>query len=463
MTLPQSVQVWLDADFLPTVTLVGRLHHSNGTVRFAYDASWLASKNAVTLDPDLTLDRAPFYANAETGNFGVLMDSSPDRWGQQLMRKREAITSKAENRSRRPLHAWDYLLGVQDRTRLGALRFREDEKSPFIGAYGFATPQVADLNELADIACSLDGSTDDETALRQWLDLLFHPGSSLGGARPKANVTWEDDSLWIAKFPARQDSYDVAVWEHVAYQLAVKAGVEMAPSGLLKFGRTDYHTFCTARFDRVGDRRRFYTSAMTHLRKKDREEASYLEMADHFSRHGSPKHVKGDLEQLFRRVAFNVAVGNRDDHLRNHGFILTQEGLRLAPAFDVNPSPTKHDHALAIDDGDHSPDLDVVLSTAELYGLSQSAAKGIIDEVCAAVSPWSALARDLGMKRGDITMMQSAFSSPAAPGLHFTSATPENALESEVATAPEHAEGVGTDNALELGAESRCALGGKTN
>jgi serine/threonine-protein kinase HipA len=273
-----------------------------------------------------------------------------------------------------------------------------------------AAPPVANLRELEAIAGELSAKKiDDLDKLRKWLAVLVAPGASLGGARPKANFRDNDGSLWIAKFPARDDVRDIGAWEGVVHQMAAQAGIEVPPARARRFGSV-FHTFCAKRFDRDGAQRRFYSSAITVLRKEDGQNGSYLELAEFLQKNGVKGQIAQDLTQLFRRVLFNVAVGNRDDHLRNHGFILTRGGWRLAPAFDMNPSIDKADHVLALDDNDHRPDIDTVLSTAALYGLSTQAANNILDDVSSVVGNWRGLAAKAGIARADIELMAGAFS-----------------------------------------------------
>lgn len=245
-------------------------------------------------------------------------------------------------------------------------------------------------------------------ALRKWLAVLVAPGASLGGARPKASFTEADGSLWIGKFPARDDDRDVGAWEYVVHQLAQKAGIDIPPARLIKLNN-DFHTFCVQRFDRVNGARRFYASAMTLLRKTQSEGTSYLELAQFIRAQGDAGHADADLEQLFRRVAFNVAVGNRDDHLRNHGFMLGKTGWRLAPAFDVNPNIDKAEHVLNIDDVDNRPSLETVLSTAAFYGLDDVQARQIMNEVATVVDDWQDTARRMRISGADINLTAGAF------------------------------------------------------
>jgi len=408
MSRHDTLEVWLDDD-LGAACLVGTLTHDRGQIRFRYARDWLNNPRAFALDPDLSLDESPFFPKPELGNFGIFLDSSPDRWGQTLMKRREALQAKDEQRPPRTLYAWDFLIGVQDLTRQGALRFRKPDTDTFLGDEPLAAPPVTSLRELEAVAWQLSHRRlDDLDALRQWLAVLVAPGASLGGARPKANFTQEDGTLWIGKFPARDDDRDTGAWEYVVHQLAQQAGIVVPPAKLVKLN-SEFHTFCVQRFDRVGAGRRFYASAMTLLRKTHSEGSSYLELAQFIRSQGDAEYADADLAQLFRRVAFNVAVGNRDDHLRNHGFIFSKTGWRLAPAFDINPNIDKGEHVLNIDDADNLPDLETVLNTAVFYGLNDSKARQIVQEVVEAVDGWREIARKMHIARADIELMAGAF------------------------------------------------------
>ncbi len=408
-----TLEVWLNDDLGPA-RQVGTLVHDRGQIRFHYERDWLKDSRAFALDPDLSLDEHPFFPKPELGNFGIFLDSSPDRWGQTLMKRREALQAKDEQRSPRTLYAWDFLIGVQDLTRQGALRFRRPGTEAFLGDEKMAAPPVTTLRELEAVAYQLSNRRiDDLDALRKWLAVLVAPGASLGGARPKANFTETDGSLWIGKFPARDDDRDVGAWEYVVHHLAQEAGIDVPHAKLIKLNN-DFHTFCVQRFDRANGSRRFYASAMTLLRKSQSEGTSYLELAQFIRAQGDAEHANADLEQLFRRVAFNIAVGNRDDHLRNHGFVLDKTGWRLAPAFDVNPNIDKTEHVLNIDDVDNRASLETVLSTAAFYGLDDVQARQIVDEVVMVVDRWQDAARRMRISGADIDLTAGAFSAHKA-------------------------------------------------
>jgi len=409
-----EVEVWLDADFLQR-THVGTLSHDRGTLRFAYDAAWLKNPQAFALDPDLSMGEGTYFPNADAGNFRVFDDSAPDRWGQTLMKRREALAAKDENRKPRTLYAWDFLLGVEDVSRQGALRYRSPGEEAFLAHDTLAVPLAASLSELEIVARRITAKRiDDLKALRQWLKVLVAPGASLGGARPKASFTESNGSLWIAKFPARDDTRDVGAWEAVAQRLAARAGIDVPQSELRRFSG-EYHTFCVKRFDRSGARRRFYASAMAMLRKDQSEGTSYLDIAEFLRTRGAEDHIESDLEQLFRRVAFNVAIGNRDDHLRNHGFILTPTGWRLAPAFDLNPNTDRADHVLNIDESDNRPNLATVIETSEWYVGSKDRGRAIVEQVLHETRRWRQAAQALKIARADIELTATAFGESDAP------------------------------------------------
>jgi serine/threonine-protein kinase HipA len=415
--MSQSLEVWLDADFIPERIRVGTLEHDRGTVRFGYDVKWLQHPLAFALDPDLALGEGAYYPNAEQGNFRIFEDSAPDRWGQMLMKRREAMSAKDEKRTARTLYAWDFLIGVQDVTRQGALRFRPPGQEAFLADEARAAPPLASLRELEAVARDIAAKRiDDLDALRRWLAVLVAPGASLGGARPKANFTDLDGSLWIAKFPARDDDRDVGAWEFVIHDLAERAGIEVPPARRLSFGK-DFHTYCVQRFDRRAGRRCFYASAMAMLRKDHSEGTSYLELAEFLQHRGAKDFIAADLEQLFRRVAFNVAVGNRDDHLRNHGFLLTPTGWRLAPAFDLNPNLDKAEHVLNLDESDHRPGIATVINTSEWYQLSKDRAVQIVRQILETTRGWRKAAEQAGIARADVEVTAAAFALSDTPGL----------------------------------------------
>ncbi|MBZ8139690.1 HipA domain protein [Rubrivivax gelatinosus] len=409
-------EVHLDAVELQPPTRVGWLHQNlartDTPAAFEYDRAWLRGSDPFSLDPRLELYRGEQHPAADTPAFGIFMDSAPDRWGRVLMERREAAAAEREGRPLRALREVDFLLGVHDEARMGALRFRADEASPFVENLQSAAPPVTSLRELAHISRRVEEpGVETLPEYERWLAMLVAPGSSLGGARPKANFRELDQSLWLAKFPAKDDRYDLGAWEFVTQQLALRAGVVMPEARLEALGG-DFRSYCAQRFDRIrhggAESRRMYASAMTLLERRDGDAgASYLDLAEFIMDRGARGHVAEDLAQLFRRLVFNVLVGNRDDHLRNHGFIRTATGWRLAPAFDVNPNPAKAEHALTLDGQSAAPELARVVATAELYRLRAGEAAGIVGKVRSALAGWREAAERHGLGRPEVQRMES--------------------------------------------------------
>ena len=392
----EHIWVWLDDPAFGPLQHIGILSRGDrGSVRFAYEPTWLKQAHAFPLDPELDLTSGEFFPG--NSNFGVFMDSCPDRWGQILMKRREAVEARDGGRTPITLGPWEFLLGVQDCTRMGALRFSRPDEQIFLADEARSAPPVTRIAELQAVAFELTRKKqDDLDKIKEWLKVLVAPGSSLGGARPKANLLDGDGSLWIAKFPSADDDYDVAVWEMLLQNLARQCGIAVPESRLMQIG-SGYHTFLVKRFDRVGDKRCFFASAMTMLGHVDTDDASYLELAEFIATYGEADHIARDLEELFTRVVFNVTTANRDDHLRNHGFMRSPAGWTLSPAFDMNPSFKKEEHALSLDPYNRQPDLEIVLSTAEYYRLNTGHAKKIITDVCKIVGGWKNHARKLGL------------------------------------------------------------------
>jgi serine/threonine-protein kinase HipA len=408
---PDQVAVVLDDARFASAVEVGLLSRqgsgSSEIVRFAYAMSWLENTpRAFAIDPELPLYPGDFFPSAANRMFGVFRDTSPDRWGRVLMERREALDARAEARKPRRLGEWGFLLGVSDATRIGALRLRTlAGPERFLDDHALGAPPAARLRELEAIALALDDpKTEERPEYAAWLRQLLAPGTSLGGARPKATFAAKDDTLWIAKFPGREDRYDVGAWAFLAHELAERARIQLPHAELLRLG-SRHHTFAVQRFDRERKRRRLYASAMTLLVRSDGDDASYLDIVQALQDQGDPATLRADLEQLYRRVLFNVLVGNRDDHLRNHGFLRGDAGWRLAPAFDLNPNPDKDEHALALDDTSRAPSVATVRATRELYRLTRVAAGEIEQQVRAALSDWRARAEAIGISRREIEQL----------------------------------------------------------
>jgi len=394
-------------------TLTSSFSRGKEIFSFAYDKKWLQSPFVYEIDPDLGLYSGIQYIRDEKKNFGVFLDSSPDRWGRVLMDRRESILARMENRQRQNLNESDYLLGVFDEQRMGALRFKESETGVFLNDNrNFVTPPWTSLHELEHASYQLENELpDDDSELLKWLYILLAPGSSLGGARPKAGVRDADGWLWIAKFPSKDDKYDVGAWEMVVHELAQRAGLHV-PQAIAKPFYGKHHTFLTKRFDRtITGERLHFASAMTLLGYTDgisfEDGASYLELADFIIRKGA--NVNRDLEELFRRIVFSICVSNTDDHLRNHGFLLTSEGWILSPAYDINPNPSGAGLKLNISTHDNSLDLNLATEVAPYFRLTAIQTNTIIQNTTSAVSQWQQTAKNYNIPRDEQDRMSQAF------------------------------------------------------
>ena len=378
---------------------------------FEYDESWLTtSRFAYALDPDLSLYRGRQYP-INKSTFGIFSDSAPDRWGRLLMMRREKFRADREGRKPRKLLDSDFLLGVYDETRMGALRFSLEDGGPFLSDdKETAAPPWATLRSLEEASRQFE--KDENTLEEKWLNQLIRPGSSLGGARPKATVQAVDGSLWIAKFPSRHDDNNTGAWEKVVHDLARMCGLEVPESRLETFSNLG-STFLVKRFDREGNRRIHFSSAMTMLGKVDGASAddgtSYLELVSFLKSNGAAP--RKDLVELWKRIVFNMAVSNTDDHLRNHGFLLTNNGWRLSPAYDVNPIPYGEYLALNVSEDDSSISFDLAIETAEYYGITQKEAVKMVNQISKVVREnWEKTASGYGINRGAIEKMRPAFS-----------------------------------------------------
>lgn len=390
---------------------IGRLSHERGTFSFEYTPEWLADRGRFSIDPTLQVVPGELFRRTLPG---IVEDAAPDRWGRLLLDRREQLRASRVGQRPRTLTDWDYLLGVQDETRMGALRLRADSGG-YLASETHAVPPVADLREMEALAQAVEsGEPIPEAQVDALLTCLIAPGASLGGARPKATFRNPDGSLWLAKFPSRNDRRDVGGWEYVLSQLAATAGIAVPDAQVMQL-HSPYHTFLARRFDREADgRRRLFASAMTLTEKTDMEPASYLDIAVAQEQFGNPHTINVDLAELFRRAVFNVATAHRDDHLRNHGFVHDGKGWRPSPAYDMNPMPDVESHVLALDESSQIPSIETLRHTARHYRLSSSEAEVIISDVKNAVKGWQDVARRAGMREQAIGEMNEAFSDPDA-------------------------------------------------
>lgn len=385
-------------------SLRGTEHYS-----FEYDEEWLRNTNfRYHLDPDLSMFTGRQYTTKQI--FGLFADSSPDRWGRVLMKRREAIQARKEDRKPNKLYDSDFLLGVYDETRVGAIRFKETEDGPFLSDdKETAAPPWATLRSLEEASRQFE--KDENILNEKWLKQLLKPGSSLGGARPKATVEDEKGNLWIAKFPSKNDDYNVGAWEKVVHDLARKCKLDVPESKLEKFSK-DGSTFLVKRFDRDGKRRIHFASAMTMLGKSDGASAddgsSYIDIVEFIKSYGA--YPKEDLLELFKRIVFNMAVSNTDDHLRNHGFILAEKGWKLSPLYDVNPVPYGDTLALNVDSYDNSISIELAVEAAEYFDIKINDAESIAEEIlCVVRNNWEPLATKYGINREQVEEMRPAF------------------------------------------------------
>jgi serine/threonine-protein kinase HipA len=411
--------IWVYADWEPMDApqlmgvLVAQRVRGKEVFSFEYHEGWLGSDQPILhLDPNLGYYKGKQYLPDGKNNFGLFLDSAPDRWGKLLMRRREALQAKLDGREENVLFESDYLMGVFDGHRMGGLRFKLDQDGEFVNNQKkMATPPWTSLRELeyASLQLEKDDATKDPQYTK-WLGMLMAPGSSLGGARPKASVLDEKDNLWIAKFPSSIDDKNIGAWEMVLHKLANDCGIQVQDARLLQFSGK-HHTFLSKRFDRINHKRIHFASAMTLLGYQDgtdfHDGLSYLDIAAFIIQHGSS--VKADLEQLWRRVVFNILVSNADDHLRNHGFILTDNGWQLSPAYDMNPNEMGNGLTLNISENSNEQDISLALDTAKYYKLKIDEAIKILNDMQREIAKWHVVAKKLGIGNSEIEQTKRAF------------------------------------------------------
>lgn len=390
--------------------LAGRLWvHSKGSSQsasFEYDEGWIQGDHRFALEPALAVGRGPYHTAAGRTLFGAIGDSAPDRWGRTLLARRERLSAREQGRAPRTLLEIDYLLGLADYTRQGALRLKIDEEGPFLAEGGAPVPPFTDLGRLREAA----GHVSEDSETIEDLRLLLAPGSSLLGSRPKASVRDRNGQLLIAKFNRHDDDYDVSRWEEIAMRLARMAGLDVAHSAVEQVGgRT---VFTMRRFDREGEVRIPFLSAMSMLDANDGQHGSYVEIADAIRAHSAA--ATTDLLELWRRAVFTVLISNTDDHLRNHGFLYAgDQGWRLSPAYDLNPVPTDVSPRILstalVEGEDRSASLELAFEAAAHFGIVLDRAREVATEVARAVSQWRDVARSLGATAAERDRMATAF------------------------------------------------------
>ena len=412
----RKLYVYADFDWLKEIEFVGELGYESlrgsDSYCFTYDKEWLKRHADLILSDDLNNYPGQQHTLPGKDIFGCFSDALPDRWGRTLLLRREQIMASEEERPMRRLSSFDFLTGIDDASRMGGFRFKEEPSGEFINVReSLKIPPLTDIREL--VAASKEFEKSEEANIlpdRKWLKQLVQPGSSLGGARPKASVTDAAKALYVAKFPSRKDDYDVGLWEHLVHLLAAEAGICAASTQLISTGE-GHHTLLSRRFDRTQEGRRIhFASAMTLLGLTDGDDAAtgygYLDIVDFILRGCTD--VDANLRELYRRVAYSICIGNSDDHFRNHGFLLTPKGWTLSPAYDMNPTLNDH-QSLLISASSNKSDLGILLDACEDYMLDAHEARRIITEVVNATREWRRLAVRLGASKREVDMFGGVF------------------------------------------------------
>lgn len=408
--------VYADFDWLKDIEFIGELSHESlrgsETYGFKFADEWLKKHGNIFLSNDLNNYPGQQYTEMGKDIFSCFSDALPDRWGRTLLNRREQIQAQEEKRPVHRLTSFDYLMGIDDFSRMGGFRFKETQEDGFINAdNSLRIPPLTSIRELILASQEIEKS-EEENLLpdKKWLTQLVQPGTSLGGARPKASVIDEKKNLYIAKFPSRKDDYDVGLWEHFCHLLAIQAGINAAITRTIV---TDgkFHTLLSRRFDRNEEGKRIhFASAMTLLGLTDGDNAGtghgYLDIVDFIIQ--SCTDVEANLQELYRRVAFNICIGNTDDHFRNHGFLLTSKGWTLSPAYDMNPT-LNGQQSLLISSSSCESDLNILLDACEDYMIHKEKATQIIHEVCKALKQWKITATKLGIAKREIDFFAQKF------------------------------------------------------
>lgn len=412
----KKLLVYADFDWLKEIELIGELSYESlrgsDSYGFKFDEQWLKKYGNLFLGDDLNNYPGQQYTQPGKDVFGCFSDALPDRWGRTLLNRREQILAAEEKRSVRRLSSFDYLLGIDDSSRMGGFRFKETLDGDFINSSNtLRIPPLTNIRELIYASGEIEKS-EEENLLpdKKWLTQLVQPGSSLGGARPKASVVDADKILYIAKFPSRKDEYNAGLWEHFCHLLAQKAGIDASSTQVISTNEK-YHTLLSRRFDRTDTGKRIhFASAMTLLGLSDGNNAGtgngYLDIVDFILQNCTE--VNKNLQELYRRIAFNICIGNSDDHFRNHGFLLTPKGWILSPAYDMNPTLNEY-QSLLISKSSNKSNLTILLDACQEYMLSHGVAMQIISEIVTTVKGWKALATKLGMANSEMELFANTF------------------------------------------------------
>ena len=414
----KKLYVYADFDWFNDIELIGELGYESlrgsDSYSFKFADSWIKKYNSIQLSNDLNNYPGIQYTQPNKDIFGCFADALPDRWGRTLLLRREQILAQEENRPVKRLSSFDFLVGIDDFSRMGAFRFKETLDGEFINTTNsLRIPPLTDLRELIAASKEIEKSENaNNLPEKKWITQLVQPGSSLGGARPKANVVDTERNVYVAKFPSLKDDYDAGLWEHFCHLLAKNAGINTADTKVLAVNEK-HHTLLSKRFDRTAEGKRIhFASAMTLLGLNDGDNATtghgYLDIVDFIL--SSCTDVDANLCELFRRVAFNICIGNTDDHFRNHGFLLTAKGWTLSPAYDMNPTLNSH-QSLLINSKTNVSDLSVLVNSCDEYMLTAQVAKNIINEVVDAIKDWRIIANKIGISKREISLFENVFES----------------------------------------------------
>lgn len=412
----KKLYVYADFDWFNDIELIGELGYESlrgsDSYSFKFADSWIKKYNSIQLSNDLNNYPGIQYTQPNKDIFGCFADALPDRWGRTLLLRREQILAQEENRPVKRLSSFDFLVGIDDFSRMGAFRFKEMLDGEFINTTNsLRIPPLTDLRELIAASKEIEKSENaNNLPEKKWITQLVQPGSSLGGARPKANVVDTDKNVYVAKFPSLKDDYDAGLWEHFCHLLAKNAGINTADTKVLAVNEK-HHTLLSKRFDRTAEGKRIhFASAMTLLGLNDGDNATtghgYLDIVDFIL--SSCTDVDANLCELFRRVAFNICIGNTDDHFRNHGFLLTAKGWTLSPAYDMNPTLNSH-QSLLINSKTNVSDLSVLVNSCDEYMLTAQVAKNIINEVVEAIKDWRIITNKIGIPKREISLFENVF------------------------------------------------------
>lgn len=412
----ERLLVFADFDWLDKPELVGELCYEklrgSESYAFRFDDNWLKFHAGIKLSEDI--NNYPGLQYTQPGNdiFGCFSDALPDRWGRTLLKRREQIQASEEKRAIRNLSSFDYLMGIDDYSRMGGFRLKREQDGDFINVSpSLKIPPLTELRQLVLASQEVEKSEENDVLPeKKWIAQLIQPGTSLGGARPKAGVLDDSGNLCIAKFPSRKDDYDTGLWEHFSHLLARKAGINAAQTKVLG-GLGKYHTLLSKRFDRTDEGKRIhFASSMSLIGLRDGDNAQggygYLNIVDFILQ--SCCDVEKNLQELYRRVAFNICIGNSDDHFRNHGFLLTPRGWTLSPAYDMNPTLNEY-QSLLINESSNKADIRTLLESCESYMIKKEVAENIIRQVQAAVAGWENLAVLLQIPAREVMMFKDRF------------------------------------------------------